>query len=151
MNLILVPGVNLVPTAVHYQPTGGASTAAGLTLLENYVQGIASGTIIVGNTGSGTTPIKSLQAALATIKLNTDIPPLTTNLITQASLTFPTDIATTETATAHFMLANPFTAQINLLSVLANATYDGIYLGQIRVSGLIHDILWRAYLGISPG
>lgn len=127
--------MNIVPTAVHYEPTGGASTVAGLVLLENYVQGVSSETIIVGLTGSGTTPIASLQAALASIKLNTIIPPITTNLITQASLSFPLNIASINPAigTSHFMLANPFTAQISLLSVLANATYQGHFLGQIRV------------------
>lgn len=107
-------------------------------LLENYVQGVSSNTIIVGNSGSGTTPIASLQAALGSIKLNTVIPPITANLITQASLTFPTNIAsiTPAIATSHFILKNPFTASINLLSVLANATYQGHFLGQIRVDTL---------------
>lgn len=139
--LVLVPGINIVPTAVHYQPTGGASTVAGMKLLENYIQGIASDTIIVGKSGSGTTSIASLQAALGSIQLNTVIPPITVNLITQASLTFPADIASISPAiaTSHFQLANPFTAEITLLSVLANATYQGHFLGQIRVSYIQYD------------
>lgn len=132
--LVLVPGDNLIPTAVHYQPSGGASTAAGLVLLENFVQGISSNTIILGT--SGTTPIKSLQAALGSIALGATIPPLLNNLITQASLSFPLDIAQTDVANAQFMLANPFTASINLLSVITDATYQGINLGQIKVTSL---------------
>lgn len=80
-----------------------------------------------------TTPIASLQYALSAIQLATVIPPYTQNLITEADLTFPTDIGTTGIATATFNLQNPFTASINLLGVVANATYNGLYLGQINV------------------
>ena len=132
--LVLVPGDNNIPTAVRYAPTGGASTAAGQILLQNFVQGITSNTIILGT--RDTTPIRSLQAALGSIALQASIPPIMQNLIVQASLSFPLDIAETEIADATFQLANPFTASINLVSVLANATYQGIFLGQIRVQNL---------------
>ena len=81
-NLVLVPGENNVPTAVHYQPSGGAAQAAGQLLLENYIQAVDSNTIIQGT--DDTTPIASLKAALKTIQLNTVIPAYTQNLITQA-------------------------------------------------------------------
>ncbi|GAA6063179.1 hypothetical protein JCM10212_003114 [Sporobolomyces blumeae] len=129
-NLVLVPGQNTVPTAVHYQPSGGAATAAGQLLLENYVQGVNSSTIIAGN--RDTTPIASLKEALATIRLNTVIPALQQNLITEADLSFPINIGETSIANVKVVLQNPFTASINLLQVLANATYQGIYLGQVN-------------------
>ncbi|KAM0750211.1 hypothetical protein T439DRAFT_247618 [Meredithblackwellia eburnea MCA 4105] len=133
-NLILVPGANVVPTAVHYQPSGGASTAAGQLLLENFVQGIASDTLIVGN--SGTTNIASLVQALEAIQLSTTIPPLQQNLVTQANLAFPLDIGTTGVAQATITLANPFTASINILSVVTNAEYDGLTLGTVNQQSL---------------
>jgi hypothetical protein len=58
-NLVLVPGENVVPTAVHYQPQGTAQVAAGQLLLENFVQAVPSNTLIQGR--SDTTPIQSLQ------------------------------------------------------------------------------------------
>lgn len=130
-NLVLVPGENNVPTAVHYQPSGGAAQAAGQLLLENYIQSVNSSTIIQGT--DDTTPIASLKQALKTIQLNTIIPAYTQNLITQAALSFPIDIGTTSIANAIVTLQNPFTATINLLEVVANATYQGIYLGQVNV------------------
>jgi len=131
-NLVLVPGQNIVPTAVHYQPSGGAAQAAGQLLLENYIQNVNSSTIIQGT--DDTTPIASLKEALKTIQLNTIIPAYTQNLITQAALSFPVDIGTTSIANAIVTLQNPFTATINLLEVVATATYQGIYLGQVNVS-----------------
>ncbi|GAA5897781.1 hypothetical protein JCM8208_000260 [Rhodotorula glutinis] len=128
-NLVLVPGENNVPTAVHYQPSGGAAQAAGQLLLENYIQAVDSDTIIQGT--DDTTPIASLKAALKTIQLNTVIPAYTQNLITQASVVFPIDIAKTGIAAAQVTLQDPFTASINLLQVLTNVTYQGIYLGQV--------------------
>ncbi|KAI5474806.1 pre-rrna processing protein [Pseudohyphozyma bogoriensis] len=133
-NLILVPGANVIATAVHYAPSGSAETAAGQVLLENFIQGIASTTLIVGN--DGTTNIDSLKAALESIQLTTTIPPLEQNLITEAKLTFPLNIADTSVADATFMLGNPFTAEINLISVVTNATYNGIFLGQINEQNL---------------
>ena len=130
-NLVLVPGENIVPTAVHYQPSGGAPRAAGQLLLENFIQAVPSDTLIVGN--EGTTPIGSLKEALGTIQLATTIPPLEQNLVTQANLAFPIDIGTTGVADATVSLGNPFSASINLVDVLANATFQGLYLGQVNV------------------
>ncbi|BGP00846.1 hypothetical protein RTBOTA2_002159 [Rhodotorula toruloides] len=129
-NLVLAPGVNVVPTAVHYEPKGGDAQAAGQLLLENYIQDVNSSTIIQGT--DSTTPIDSLKPALKTIQLGTIIPAYTQNLITQAALTFPIDIATTNKASTKVTLQNPFTAQVNLLQVLANATYGDNYLGQVN-------------------
>lgn len=136
--LVLVPGDNIVPTAVHYapDPSNAAAESAGQLLLENFVQGVESSTIIEGT--MGTTPLASLQLALSSIRLVANIPPIHQNLITQANLAFPLDIAKTHIAQSTFNLANPFTAGINLLSVTANATYQGIYLGQIMVSFVLY-------------
>jgi hypothetical protein len=96
--------------------------------------GVTSDTIIVGT--ADTTPIDSLKAALGSIKLATSIPALQQNLITQASLILPLDIAETSIAGSTFILDNPFTANINLLSVVANASYEGLFLGQINVPSI---------------
>ena len=128
--LILTPGENLVATQVRYQPQG-AARATGQRLLERFIQGTPSDTIISG--GSKTTPIASLSAALASIRLATTIPPITENLISEARLSFDVDIGKTGVANAAFILSNPFTASINLISVVTNATYGGILLGNINV------------------
>ncbi|EPQ29604.1 uncharacterized protein PFL1_02823 [Pseudozyma flocculosa PF-1] len=129
-NLVLVPGENRVPTDVKYSPQGAANVAAGQMLLENYVQGIVSDTIIQGT--RDTTPIESLKQALSGISLKASIPPLNQLLIIQAALVIPKDIAQSGFAQATFMLQNPFTASINLLQVKADASYQGIFLGEIN-------------------
>ncbi|SGY79107.1 BQ5605_C008g05044 [Microbotryum silenes-dioicae] len=134
-NLVLVPGENIVATAVHYQPSGGASTAAGQQLLQNYIQNVQSATIILGT--DTTTPIASLQAALKTIALNTQIPALDQLLITKAAITFPMNIGQAGvTSNAKVTLANPFTASINIINVVTNASYNGIILGAVNAQNL---------------
>ncbi|KAL8279026.1 hypothetical protein RQP46_008484 [Phenoliferia psychrophenolica] len=134
-NLLLVPGANEVPTAVHFQPNSAAEHASGQLLLENFVQGVASDTIIVGT--SSTTDIASLKDALATIRLATTIPPLHQNLVTQVNLKIPLDIAETGIAQATIVLENPFTAAITIQSkIVTNASYHGINLGQVNQANL---------------
>lgn len=53
-----------------------------------------------------------------------------------AALSFPIDIATTSIAQAKFDLSNPFSASINLINVVANATYKDFFLGQINSQNL---------------
>ena len=100
-------------------------------MLENYLQGVDSDLAIQGT--DDTTPIDSLGPALAQIRLDpVTIPALHQNLITGASLTFPTDIVQTGLASTSFTLSNPFTASINILRVAARATYGDIFLGEIN-------------------
>ena len=99
-------------------------------MLQNFLQGIDAATTIAGTSGS--TNIESLQSALSQIHLSpVTIPGLHQTLITSASLTFPTNIASTGIATTSFTLANPFTASINLLKVVATATFQNLTLGEI--------------------
>ncbi|KAH7915074.1 hypothetical protein BJ138DRAFT_1122997 [Hygrophoropsis aurantiaca] len=129
-NMIIQPGNVSYPTDVHYSPQGSAQTAAGQTMLENYLQGINSDTTISGSTDS--TPIDSLKTALSQISLSpVTIPALHQNLIGSASLEFPTDIVQTGIASTTFTLDNPFTASINLLEVTATATFQNLTLGAI--------------------
>ena len=135
-NLILVPGMNVVPTAVHYEPQGSA-VATGQLLLENFVQRIVSTTIIQGTTS--TTPIASLQQALSTIQLTTNIPPLEQNLITQAALELPTDVSTTGIGQTMPTLVDPFTAAININRLITSVVYPGgggITIGNINLPSL---------------
>lgn len=116
---------------VLYSPQGSSQTAAGQAMLENYLQGIDSSTVILGTTSS--TPIGSLQLALSEIKLSpVTIPALQQNLIDTATLEFPTNIVQTGIASTSFTLANPFTASINLLEVAATATFQNLTLGTIN-------------------
>ncbi|KAI0686332.1 hypothetical protein BC835DRAFT_1523137 [Cytidiella melzeri] len=106
-NAIVVPGSSNYSTNVQYQPQGSA-VAVGERMLENYLQGVDSSTTIVGTID--TTPIDSLKRALSELKLtNVIIPALHQNLISSASLTFPTDIVQTKIAQSTFTLSNPFT------------------------------------------
>ena len=128
-NLVLTPGVNKVPTDVHYNPHGKTETGSGQQLLENYVQGIASNAVIAGT--MHTTPIDSLKRALAGIRLPTVIPPLHQLLIPEARLVIPTDIAQSWRAQVTLQVDNPFTASINLLKVNAKVYYKWHYLGVV--------------------
>ena len=88
-NLVIVPGNSSYAINVLYKPQGGA-VASGQKMLENYLQGVESATTIQGSTGS--TPIESLQLAMSHIRLSpVNIPALHQNLISTASLVFPTD------------------------------------------------------------
>ncbi|KAF7983257.1 hypothetical protein HWV62_22882 [Athelia sp. TMB] len=128
--LVIVPGNATYPTNVHYSPQGSAVTQ-GQHLLENYIQGVDSQTTIQGSTSS--TPVASLQEALSEITLTpVTIPALHQNLIISATLEFPTDIVQTGIAQSSFVLANPFTASINILTLTAVATYKGLTLGEIN-------------------
>ena len=116
---------------VLYSPHGGSETAAGQMMLENYLQGIDSDTVILGSTSS--TPIESLQLALSQLKLSpVTIPALHQNLISTAILEFPTNIVQTGVAFTSFTLANPFTASINLLKLTATATFQNLTVGTIN-------------------
>jgi hypothetical protein len=127
-----IPGfTNTATLDVLYSPQGSSQTAAGQTMLENYLQGIDSNTAILGTTSS--TPIESLQLALSQIKLSpVTIPALHQNLINTATLEFPTDIAQTGVASTSFTLANPFTASISLLEVTATVTFQNLTVGTIN-------------------
>ena len=115
---------------VLYSPQGSSEIAAGQTLLENYLQGIDSDTVILGSSGS--TLIESLQLALSQIKLTpVSIPALHQNLIDTATLDFPTNVVQTGVASTSFTLDNPFTASINLLQVKATATFQNLTIGTI--------------------
>jgi hypothetical protein len=99
-------------------------------LLQNFLQGVDSQTAIHGSTQS--TPIESLQLALSQINLSpVTIPGIHQNLLSSVSLTFPQNIVSTGVASTSFVLANPFTASINLLKVGAVATFHGLTLGTI--------------------
>ena len=139
-NLVILPGNQTYALDVHYQPQGSA-VASGQKMLENYLQGVTSAAAIRGTTHS--TDIESLQLAMSKINLSpVSIPALHQNLITTASLFFPTDIAKTGIAQTSFTLSNPFTASINLLKVNAAATFGNLSLGTIdhvdRSSDPIH-------------
>ncbi|EIW52711.1 uncharacterized protein TRAVEDRAFT_134842 [Trametes versicolor FP-101664 SS1] len=128
-NLVIIPGNASYAIDVLYKPQGSA-VASGQKMLENYLQGVVSATTIQGSTDS--TPIESLQLAMSNIRLSpVNIPALHQNLITTASLIFPTDIVKTGIAQTSFSLDNPFTASINLLEVTATATFGSLTLGKI--------------------
>jgi hypothetical protein len=114
---------------VHFQPQGDA-VSAGQTLLENYLQGVASEVTIQGSQDS--TPIDSLKVALSEIRLTpVEIPALHHNLIISASLELPTNIVQTGIASASFTLDKPFTASINLLGVTMTVIYEHLTIGKI--------------------
>ncbi|CAO1623850.1 unnamed protein product [Parajaminaea phylloscopi] len=122
-NIILVPGTNIVPTQINYSPQGAENVRAGQTLLENYVQNITSAAVVAGT--QQTTDIASLVQALSGIRLTADIPSLGKLIVTQAKLVVPKNIAQTGVASASVLIANPFTASINILKLAALANYYG--------------------------
>lgn len=99
-------------------------------MLENYLQGVTSGTTIQGSQAS--TAIDSLKVAISDLRLTpVEIPALHENLISSASLELPLDIAQTGIASASFTLNNPFTASINLLEVTSTVMYQQLTIGTI--------------------
>lgn len=92
-NLVLVPGVNLIPAEINYMPQGSRNVASGQMLLENYVQNVTSPATVQGS--QDTTSIQSLKQALGGITLQADIPPLQKLIIVEAKLVIPKNIAQT--------------------------------------------------------
>ncbi|TFY74322.1 hypothetical protein EWM64_g9690, partial [Hericium alpestre] len=128
-NIVIFPGNDTYAIDVNYAPQGSA-VPTGQLLLENYLQGVASDTVIQGN--QDTTPIDSLKLAMSEIKIEpVQIPALYQNLIGSAALVLPTDIVQTGIASASFVLDNPFTASINLLEVTTTVTFQNLTLGKI--------------------
>lgn len=121
--LILVPGTNIVPTQINYAPQGTVNTASGQLLLENYVSNITSNALVAGT--DQTTNIESLVQALSSIRLSTDIPSLMRQIVRQAALVVPPEIAQTGIAAASVVIDNPFTASINIINLAAQAIYFG--------------------------
>ncbi|KAL9935874.1 hypothetical protein V8E36_005451 [Tilletia maclaganii] len=128
-NLVLVPGENVIPTQLRFNPQGGAAVAAGREVLTNYVANLTSSVSVAGSRDA--TPIASLKEALSGLSINADVPALNKLLIVSTSLSIPADIAETYEAQVTFTLANPFTATIRLFNVNAVASYGGIVLGKI--------------------
>ncbi|KAL8280236.1 hypothetical protein RQP46_007350 [Phenoliferia psychrophenolica] len=124
--LVLVPGENAIPAAVYYQPSAGAQQKAGQVLLQNFVQAPPS----------LTTPIASLQAALATVKVPATIPPVKANLVQTATITVPKDVGQTGVAFATVSIANPFSSDIFIEGVTASASYNGNALGGLSIPTL---------------
>ncbi|KAK0556496.1 hypothetical protein OC844_005834 [Tilletia horrida] len=131
-DLVLRPGVNVVPTQLRFDPQGGAAISAGREVLENYVANLTSTVSVAGSRDS--TPIASLKQAISGISLDAAVPALNKLLIIATKLTIPADVAQTSTALVSFTLDNPFTASINLFKLQATASYDGIVLGTINTS-----------------
>lgn len=129
-NIVLVPGVNNVPTQINYMPIGSTNVASGQLLLENYVQNVTSDALVAGN--DQTTPIPSLLQGLSGISLSTQIPPLFKLIVTEAILEVPKDIAQTGIAMVNVVIANPFTASINILQLQAAANLQTITIGTIN-------------------
>lgn len=128
-DLVIIPGSHVYPIDVHFAPQGGA-VSTGRKLLENFISGVDVDTSIAGSQDA--TPIDSLKQAFSEIYLSpVTIPALHTTLISSTSIRFPTDIVQTGKAWVSFVLANPFTASINLLRVDADATYEGLNLATI--------------------
>ena len=114
---------------VHFQPQGDA-VSAGQALLENYLQGVTSETMIRGSQDS--TTIDSLKVALSEIRLAPiEIPSLHQNLVSSVRLELPINIVQTGMASASFTLDNPFTASIDVLEVTTTVTYQQLTIGKI--------------------
>ena len=125
--LVIVPGNVSYATNVHYSPQGSAVTQ-GQRLLENYIQDVDSDTVIKGSTSS--TPIVSLMAEITLSPVT--IPALHQPLIPSAALEFPTNIVQTGVAQVSFVLDNPFSASIKILTMSATAIYNGLIIGKIN-------------------
>lgn len=117
-NLMAVPAENSIPASLRYNPQGNANVQAGQTVLNNYVGNVTTEAVIAGYDNS--TQVPSLSTALQGIRLNTLIPPLNKLLITEGNLTVPTNIDNDPTTYVTVNVANPFTASLNIKTILSS-------------------------------
>lgn len=137
--LTLNPGNNSVTAISSFMPQGD-SVVAGQTLLENFIQGVLSIVQVQGNSAS--TQVASLVDALAQIKLTTNLPALTRNLVTAATVLFTQGTISNNfgVATTTFTLANPFTASIGIKRLNAEIHYNDLVIGKISTDSISFSV-----------
>ncbi|UZJ55969.1 hypothetical protein CBS101457_005289 [Exobasidium rhododendri] len=126
-DLLLTPGRNDKMATAYFDPN---RAPIGLETLNRFISGLDTQLNITGFAGSS--PIVSLAASLVDIKLNSTLPGLTTTLVKSANLTvLPTTGITDDVANSIVYLANPFTSDLVITSITANASSHGVFLATI--------------------
>lgn len=126
-NLHLKPGRNDFNSTAFFDPNRGA---AGLESLNRFIGGMDTVLNIVGFSGSS--KIESLASSLANIKLNSTLPGLSKNLVQSANLTvLNTTGVNNDLASSVVHLSNPFSSDLTITGISANASSHGIFLAKI--------------------
>ncbi|KAI9321449.1 hypothetical protein BX666DRAFT_2129623 [Dichotomocladium elegans] len=126
-DLRLARGSNSVNALSTFNPN---VSPAGQTLLNTFVMGQTNEVSIVGYDES--TPIQSLSKALSSIRLTTDLPGLTSQLIQGSSLVVLDDSPMTGIVHVKVTIANPFSASLAITSVVSAITFQGMPIGNIN-------------------
>ncbi|KAI9304283.1 hypothetical protein BJ944DRAFT_153106, partial [Cunninghamella echinulata] len=125
-NLTLQRGENNVIAKANFDPN---SSQEGQQMLTSFVMGKASAAAIGGFEGS--TPISSLAKALSDIKINTELPGLSSALIQNGVLKVLPDTVQTGVVNVAVNIANPFTADLSITSVKSSASFNELPVGNI--------------------
>ncbi|CAO3610280.1 unnamed protein product [Cunninghamella blakesleeana] len=99
-------------------------------MLSSFVMGKTSATAIGGFNGS--TPIASLSNALSAIKINTNLPGLSSPLIQSGVLKVLNNTIQTGIVGVSVNISNPFTADLAITSVKSAATFNNQPVGNIN-------------------
>ncbi|RIA99313.1 hypothetical protein C1645_705566 [Glomus cerebriforme] len=131
-NFVLDRGENNVNVTAQFGPQGDAANKAGRELLDNFIIGKSNTVGIKGSTQS--TPIASLQKALAALELTTSMPGLNTPkpIIEQARFAIGLDTIFDSKGTASIDAFNPFDTTIKFLKIQSDIQVQNDEIGNIN-------------------
>ncbi|WFD34248.1 hypothetical protein MCUN1_001085 [Malassezia cuniculi] len=126
-DLNLVIGENNITTESTFTPS---ASPYGYETLNRFVSGLDTDLMISGYEGS--TEITSLSTAFAALRVNTTLPGLRKNLVSQASLVVAnTTGITNDVAYSKVSVENPFTSDLQITHIRANITSHGLFIAQV--------------------
>ncbi|GBC00089.1 hypothetical protein RclHR1_03740013 [Rhizophagus clarus] len=130
-NLVLDRGDNNVNVTAQFGPKGDEANKAGRELLDNFIIGKSNTVGIKGSTQS--TPIASLQKALAALELTTTMPGLNTQkpIIEQARFAIGLNTLFDSKGTASIDAFNPFDTTIKFLKIQSSIQVQNDVIGNI--------------------
>ncbi|CAG8491085.1 2593_t:CDS:2 [Paraglomus occultum] len=130
-NFTLDRGSNTRQIITNFAPQGADAIAAGRTLLDNFILGKTNTVAIQGSAKS--TPITSLQQALATLNLSTDLPGLQTDqpIIVRARFAISLGTLFNQKGTASIDAYNPLDTTMKFLHIKASITVKGTVIGNM--------------------
>lgn len=126
-NLILSPGKNTINATAMFDPN---QAPIGLETLNRFISGLDTNLNASGFDGSS--PVESLAHTLSGIRLNTTLPALKQSLVQAANVTILDTTGTVDgVANSIVQIRNPFSSELTITRIVANASSHGIYLAHI--------------------
>ncbi|KAF0444857.1 hypothetical protein F8M41_003280 [Gigaspora margarita] len=133
-NLSLVPGFSNVSLQSSMDPKNSVQANQ---LLTNYLNNVNSTVTVSGYNAS--TDIDSLKLAFASLSMNATLTPLTSKLITGATIHILDTTPKNGLAQGNVNMTNPFVAGFNIQSIQANITAGDLPLATVSQSNLKID------------